>query len=131
ASNWDFQPLAGAGALSSTANDLMKFMKATCLSEPGAPLQPAIELSFKMRRPTSVQNTRAGLGWFFTSANGDEIVYKDGMTGGYASFAGFSNSRRSGAVVLANAANSLNDIGFHLSNPANQIAQYPPEVSVD
>jgi CubicO group peptidase (beta-lactamase class C family) len=131
ASNWDFQALAGAGAFRSTANDLVKFMKATCLAEPGAPLQPAIELSLKMRRPTSAQNTKVGLGWFFANSTGDEIVYKDGMTGGYASFAGFSKTLRSGAVVLSNAANSLNDIGFHLSNPANQIAQYPPEVSVD
>jgi D-alanyl-D-alanine-carboxypeptidase/D-alanyl-D-alanine-endopeptidase len=131
ASNWDFQALAGAGALRSTANDLVKFMKATCLTGPGAPLQQAIELSLRMPRPTSAQNIRAGLGWFFMSSNGDEIVYKEGMTGGYASFAGFSKSLRSGAVVLSNAANSLNDIGFHLSNPANKIAQYPPEVSVD
>lgn len=131
ASNWDFLALAGAGALRSTANDLVKFMKATCLTAAGAPLQPAIELSLKMRRPTSAQNTKVGLGWFFMNSNGDEIVYKEGMTGGYASFAGFSKSLRSGAIVLSNAANSVNDVGFHLSNPANQIAQYPPEVAVD
>jgi CubicO group peptidase (beta-lactamase class C family) len=131
ASNWGFQALAGAGAFRSTANDLVKFMKVTCLAESGAPLQPAIELSLKMRRPTSAQNTKVGLGWFFLNSTGDEIVYKEGMTGGYASFAGFSKTLRSGAVVLSNAANALNDIGFHLSNPANQIAQYPPEVSVD
>src|ERR1700730_16202936 len=129
--NWDLPALAGAGALRSTANDLVRFMKATCLAEVGAPLQPAIDLSLKIRRPTVAQNTKVGLGWFFVNSNGDEIVYKDGMTGGYASFAGFSKSLRSGAVVLSNAANSVNDIGFHLSNPANQIAQYPPEVAVD
>jgi D-alanyl-D-alanine-carboxypeptidase/D-alanyl-D-alanine-endopeptidase len=131
ASNWDFLVYAGTGALRSTANDLAKFMKAACLTGPGAPLQPAIELSLKMRRPTSAQSLKAGLGWFFMNSTADEIVYKDGMTGGYASFAGFSKSLRAGAVVLSNAANSVNDIGFHLSNPANQIAQYPPEVSVD
>jgi CubicO group peptidase (beta-lactamase class C family) len=131
ASNWDFLALASAGALRSTANDLVKFMKETCLAEPGAPLQPAIDLSFKIRRPTSSQNTKVGLGWFFVNSNSDEIVWKDGMTGGYASFAGFSKSLRSGAVVLSNAANSVNDIGFSLTNPANKIAQYPPEVMVD
>ncbi|MEA2884455.1 MAG: serine-type D-Ala-D-Ala carboxypeptidase/endopeptidase [Bradyrhizobium sp.] len=131
ASNWDFQVLAGAGALRSTANDLVKFMKATCLPGAGAPLQQAIELSLKIRRPTAASNVKTGLGWFFLNSTGDEIVYKEGMTGGYASFAGFSKTQRSGAVVLSNAANALNDIGFHLSNPANQIAQYPPEVPVD
>ena len=131
ASNWDFPTLAGTGALRSTANDLVKFMKATCLAEPGAPLQPAIDLSLKIRRPTVAQNTKVGLGWFFVNSNGDEIVYKEGMTGGYASFAGFSKSLRSGAVILSNAANSVNDIGLNLTNPANKIAQYPPEVTVD
>ena len=72
-----------------------------------------------------------GLGWFVTSGNNDEVVWKDGMTGGYACFAGFSNKLRSGAVILSNAANSLNDLGFHLTNPANKIAQFPPELAVD
>jgi D-alanyl-D-alanine-carboxypeptidase/D-alanyl-D-alanine-endopeptidase len=130
ASNWDFLVFAGTGALRSTANDLVKFMKATCLAAPGAPLQPAIELSIKMRRPTPAQNVKTGLGWFLMTSNGDEVIYKEGMTGGYVSFAGFSRSLRSGAVVLSNAANPVSDIGFHLSNPANPIAQYP-EVTVD
>jgi serine-type D-Ala-D-Ala carboxypeptidase/endopeptidase len=129
-SNWDFLVFAGTGALRSTANDLVKFMNATCLAGPGAPLQPAIELSIKMRQPTSVQNVKAGLGWFFVSSKGGEIIYKEGMTGGYASFAGFSRSLRSGAVLLSNAANPVSDIGFHLSNPASPIAQYP-ELRID
>jgi hypothetical protein len=74
---------------------------------------------------------KVGLGWFVRSGNDDEIVWKDGMTGGYACFAGFSTRLRSGAVVLSNAANPINDIGFSLANPANKIAQYPPEITVD
>lgn len=131
ASNWDLPTLAGAGALRSTANDLLKFMKATCLTKTGAPLRPAVDLLLQTRRPTDSANTKVGLGWFVTSGNNDEIVWKDGMTGGYASFAGFSTRLRSGAVVLSNSANTTNDIGFHLTNPANKIAQYPPEITVD
>jgi serine-type D-Ala-D-Ala carboxypeptidase/endopeptidase len=131
ASNWDLPTLAGAGALRSTANDLLKFMKATCLTEAGAPLRPAIDLLLQTRRPTDISSTKVGLGWFVRSGSDDEIVWKDGMTGGYASYAGFSTRLRSGAVVLSNTSNSLNDIGFSLTNPANRIAQYPPEVSVD
>jgi uncharacterized protein DUF3471 len=59
------------------------------------------------------------------------VIWKDGMTGGYATFAGFSTTIKSGAAVLSNAANAVNDIGFHLANPAYKIAQYPPEVAVD
>jgi hypothetical protein len=32
---------------------------------------------------------------------------------------------------LSNAANTIDDIGFHLTNPAYKIAQYPPEIAVD
>jgi D-alanyl-D-alanine-carboxypeptidase/D-alanyl-D-alanine-endopeptidase len=130
-SNWDLPTLAGAGALRSTANDLVKFMKATCLTEAGAPLRSAIDLLLQTRRATNNSNLTAGLGWFVRSGNDDEVVWKDGMTGGYSTFAGFSTRLRSGAVVLSNAANIINDIGLRLTNPAYKVAQYPPEIAVD
>jgi D-alanyl-D-alanine-carboxypeptidase/D-alanyl-D-alanine-endopeptidase len=130
-SNWDLPTLAGAGALRSTANDLVKFTRATCLSGANAPLRQAIDMLVQTRRPTNIPNTEVGLGCFFNTANRDEVIWKDGMTGGYATFAGFSTTIKSGAAVLSNAANAVNDIGFHLANPAYKIAQYPPEVAVD
>lgn len=129
--NWDLPTLAGAGALRSTANDLVKFMKATCLSEAGAPLRPAIDLLLQTRRPTNNPNLAVGLGWFIRSGHDDEIVWKDGETGGYASFVGFSKRLRSGAVVLSNATNPIDDIGLRLTNPVYKLVQYPPEIPVD
>jgi len=131
ASNWDLPTLAGAGALRSTANDLFKFMEATCFTETGAPLRPAIDLLLQTRRPTDIAKLQVGFGWFVLSGNDDEIVWKNGGTGGYSSFVGFSTRLRSGAVVLSNTANTIDDIGFHLTNPAYKIAQYPPEIAVD
>jgi D-alanyl-D-alanine-carboxypeptidase/D-alanyl-D-alanine-endopeptidase len=129
--NWDLPTLAGAGALRSTANDLVKFMRATCLSGANAPLRQAIDMLLQTRRPTNLPNTEVGLGCFIRTGNSDEIIYKDGETGGYASFVGFSTTLRSGAIVLSNSTNIVNDIGFRLTNPAYKIAQYPPEVTVD
>jgi len=132
ARNWDFSaPLAASGALRSTANDLVKFMRATCLGEPGAPLRPAIDLLLATRRAAYAANAKVGLGWFVLSGNDDEIVWKDGQTGGYASFVGVSTRLRSGAIVLSNAISSNNDIGLRLTNPAYKITEYPPEVAVD
>ena len=131
ASNWDIPTLAGAGALRSTANDLLEFMKATCLSGPDAPLRSAIDMLLQTRRPTDASISEVGLGVFIRTGNDDEIVWKDGMTGGYACFAGFSTRLRSGAVVLSNVANAVNDIGLNLTNPVYKIAQYPPEVTID
>jgi D-alanyl-D-alanine-carboxypeptidase/D-alanyl-D-alanine-endopeptidase len=131
ASNWDLPTLAGAGALRSTANDIVKFMRAACLSEASAPLRQPIDMLLQTRRPTDIPNTEVGLGWFISTAYKDEMIWKDGMTGGYATFAGFSTLLKSGAAVLSNTANSANDIGLHLANPAYKVAQYPPEVTVD
>ena len=117
ASNWNFPTLTGAGALRSTANDLVKFVKATCLPGAAAPLRSAIDMLVQTRRPTNLPNTEVGLGYFIRTGNSDEIIYKDGETGGYASFAGFSTKLRSGAVVLSNSANLVNDLGFWLTNP--------------
>jgi CubicO group peptidase (beta-lactamase class C family) len=57
AANWEFPTLAGTGALRSTANDMLKFMRATCLIEAGAPLGPAIELLLRTRRATNAADT--------------------------------------------------------------------------
>jgi len=129
--NWDFQALAGAGALRSTANDLVRFMKATNFAEAGSPLQQPIAMLLQTRRATDLATVKAALGWFVNTNHDDQVVWKDGMTGGYTSFAGFSTTRKSGAVILANAANALNDLGLHLTNPAYKVALYPPQVAVD
>lgn len=129
--NWDFAALAGAGALRSTANDLLKLMRATCFADAASPLRAAADLLLQTRRATDRASTKAGLGWAVTSDHGDEIVWKDGLTGSYASYAGFSTRRRAGAIVLANAANPVNDLGLRLTNPAFTLAEYPPQVSVD
>ena len=72
ASNWDLPTLAGAGALRSTSNDLLKFMKATCLSEADAPLRPAIDMLLQTRRPAYDASEKAALGWFARMGNNDE-----------------------------------------------------------
>ena len=103
-------------------------MKATCLTGTGAPLRPAIDMLLQTRRPTDAAISEVGLGVFVRSANGDEIVWKDGMTGGYACFAGFSTRLRSGAVVLSNTANSVNDVGFHLAIPPTRSRNIRPRL---
>jgi len=54
----------------------------------------------------------------FFQRHGDEIVWKDGGSGGFAAFIGFSRVSRQGSIVLSNAANwhYLDDIGMHLIN---------------
>jgi CubicO group peptidase (beta-lactamase class C family) len=132
ASNWDLPPaIAGAGALRSTANDLVRFMRATCLPTPQSPLNKAAALLLEKRRPQTTPGNSSYLGWQVRSANADEIIWKNGSTGGYYGYVGFSTKLKSGAVALSNTASLLDDLGLHLTNPAFKIAEFPPEVSLE
>jgi CubicO group peptidase (beta-lactamase class C family) len=114
---WDLPTLAGAGAVRSTGNDLTVFLEA-CLGRRQTPLGPALAKLLEIRRPTREHGLEVGLGWFISSGHGDEIVWKDGGSGGFAAFIGFSPVTRQGSILLSNAANwhYLDDIGMHLIN---------------
>ena len=121
-SNWDLPTLAGAGALRSTANDLVRFLEA-CTGRRETPLQGAFASLIEVRRPANLSGTYAAAeGWFVTTAHDDELVFKDGGTGGYATFIGYSTRSRVAAVLLSNAAGweSTPALGRHLLN-----ADYP------
>jgi CubicO group peptidase (beta-lactamase class C family) len=45
-----------------------------------------------------------------------DIVWHNGGTGDFRSFAGFSKAKKMGIVVLSNSAESVDDIGFHFLN---------------
>jgi CubicO group peptidase (beta-lactamase class C family) len=62
-----------------------------------------------------------GLNWL-TFGSGSGIVWHNGGTGGFRSFMGFDATRRVGVVVLSNSGVSVDDIGFHLLDPAIPLA---------
>src|SRR5689334_19333392 len=80
--NWEFSVLAGAGALRSTANDLLKFLK-MCLDPADGPVAAAQKLALVERRPRASERFVAS-GWFVASRFDDEVIWKDGGTAGYA-----------------------------------------------
>ncbi|MBE7732683.1 serine hydrolase [Devosia faecipullorum] len=125
ASNWDFEVFAPAGALLTNSADLIKFIGAASGASP-TPLQPAFETMLARTVPVS-DGISIGLGWFITDTGQSEIVWHNGMTGGYSSFAGFDRESGNGVVVLTNMAARLgvNDIGMHLLNPAIPLNAQP------
>jgi serine-type D-Ala-D-Ala carboxypeptidase/endopeptidase len=127
--NWDLPTLAGAGALRSTANDLFTFLEA-CLGLRQTPLARAFAHMLTVRRRAWAQMDVA-FGWFVVSRNDDEIVWKDGETGGYSSFVGYSTKSRLGSIVLSNAGILNDDIGFHLINPAYPLTRMRQPVAID
>lgn len=113
--NWDLPALAGAGALRSSANDMLTFLAAN-LGYVKSALSPAMAAMLTVRRPTGSDMGEVGLAWIVTKASGGEIVWHNGGTGGYRSFVGYDAKARVGVVVLSNTFTGagVDDIGMHL-----------------
>ncbi len=124
AANWDLPTLAGAGALRSTAHDMLLFLSAN-LGFTQTPLAAAMEFQrTAVRRPTGVPNLEIALAWHILEHNGNEIVWHNGGTGGYRSWMGFDLKKRIGVVVLSNSANGVDDIGQHLVDSGLPLVPY-------
>ncbi|MBW8860036.1 MAG: beta-lactamase family protein, partial [Caulobacter sp.] len=129
---WTLGSLAGAGALHSTANDLLTLVAAE-LGHVDTPLKGAMADQLLPRRPAGGQ-LQVALGWHVSprpedkGGPGGEIVWHNGATGGFHSFVGFDKTRGVGVVVLVNTASDVggDDIAMHLlagaplSKPAHQ-----------
>jgi len=118
-------PFAGAGALRSSANDMLTFLEAF-LGYKESPLAPAMKAMLEVRRPAG--QATIGLGWIIMSAHGREIAGHGGRTGGFCSSVGYNPEERIGVVVLSNAstATGIDDIGLHLLNPNAPLANPEP-----
>ena len=119
--NWDLPTLAGAGALRSSANDMLTFLEAF-LGYRESPLAPAMRAMLDVRRPMG--KIEIGLAWFLLG----EGAWHGGGTGGFRSFLGCEPKAGIGVVVLSNAATPIgvDDIGSHLLNQRVPLANLEP-----
>jgi len=131
--NWDLPTFAGAGALRSTAADMLLYLGAN-LDSTSRPLGHALHVAHAPRHATNDPSLRVGLAWHILSRPVGNLVWHNGGTGGYRTFAGFDQVRRIGVVVLSNVNSSVDDIGFHLLDATFALRQPPAprtEVAVD
>lgn len=118
ATNWDFtDAYAGAGAIRSTMNDMMKFLCAN-LGIVETSLTPALRFSHQVHSPENKPvEPDIRLGWHVPTI-GDEnipILFHNGQTGGYHSFMGFNSDKQIGVVALLNySIMQLDEIGFNI-----------------
>jgi CubicO group peptidase (beta-lactamase class C family) len=121
---WDLPAFTGAGALRSTANDVLRFLDAH-IGKPASPLTDALKLSHerradgfptpgslmrlfpgasRRRRVASSFTQSIGLGWMIGTVGevGPETHWHHGATGGYIAFAGFVREADVGIVVMVN-----------------------------
>lgn len=124
--NWDLPTLAGAGAIRSSASDMLKYLSAQMGSHPGD-LYEDMELTHKARHDKANGNS-VGLGWHITPGE-HELIWHNGATGGYMTFAGFSNASKMGVVVFTNSSESVDDIGFHLLDSTLELKTIKPKIT--
>ncbi len=119
APHWDYGALESAGALRSTANDLLKLLDAA-LGNRKSDLLPAMNTMLATRRPGGMEPaTEIALAWNILRDGKREIAWKNGSVGGFRAFIGYDPVEKLGVVALANAQTGagVDDIGLHLLDP--------------
>jgi CubicO group peptidase (beta-lactamase class C family) len=110
ADNWKFDVLAGCGGIDTTAEDMLRYLKANMDGEGKTPSR-AFRLAQQPQRDVN-STERIGLAWMTRAAKPDDVIWHNGTTFGYASFIGFTANRKRGVVILTNISESVDDLGF-------------------
>jgi CubicO group peptidase (beta-lactamase class C family) len=128
AANWDLPTLAGAGALRSSANDMLTFLAAAIGAPSSSPLGQAFQTMLATRRPTGQPGLEMALGWLAFKDQASEVIWHNGGTGGYRTWIGYEPRSRTGIVILTNASTLAgpDDIGRHLLTPSSPLLQNFP-----
>ncbi len=105
--HWDFQTMAPAGALRSSAEDMLRFLLA-CVGVGPPKLVAALKRTHAARHDT--RKGKIGLGWFRNKLDGRMVVWHNGGTGGFRSYLGFLEGTSSGVVVLGNSSTPVEPV---------------------
>jgi serine-type D-Ala-D-Ala carboxypeptidase/endopeptidase len=106
---WDLVALAGAGAIRSTAGDMLTYLEANLhpdsfrsagFTPTGSTLADALIQQHELRAD-AMPGTRIALAWLFDTEPGN--YWHNGATGGYSAYAFFNPKGNYAAVVLLNA----------------------------
>lgn len=121
--NWDLNALQGAGALRSTANDMLKFLAAN-LELTDSPLKAALRRMRSVHRETGTPDLEIAMAWHVFHKFGTDIYWHNGGTAGYRTFAGFDPAKKTGVVVLCNTFFDTDDLGYHILNSQYPVAKF-------
>lgn len=109
---WNLSPaFAGAGALRSTARDMLKYAQGNLGGVPGI-LGGAIQ---RTHDPTFSQgNIELGLGWHYIQPGEGKVLFHDGGTGGFRTYLAIHPGKKFAVIMLANSAISVDKEGNEL-----------------
>ncbi len=120
---WDLDAMAGAGAIRSTASDMLiyldanlhpeKFSSSAASATPAArTLSTALTQSHELRADVA-PGMRIAFAWLYNTTTGN--YWHNGGTGGYTSYAFFNPKSDDAAVVLSNTSSRFADLlGEHI-----------------
>ena len=132
AAPYHFPVFQAAGAMYSTASDMIKFVGANA-GIIQSNLYPAMKMThiprFSEGQPQhdfdypGTEKLEAGLGWNIDTHY--NLVWKNGNISGFSSFIGFNRKTKQGVVVLANTGNVIytDNLGMHILN--NKVGLFP------
>lgn len=109
AAAWPLDGIPAAGALRSTADDMLRFLSAQ-LNSDATELSDAIRLTHVLRDDPRLT---IGLGWMRIDTP-HRLWWHNGGTGGYRSFAGFRPDRHDAVVVLSNQSRGVDLVGLRV-----------------
>jgi CubicO group peptidase (beta-lactamase class C family) len=105
---WDFEALAPAGSIRSTAADLLIYANANLGAAPKS-LEKAIQLSHAQ---TFTDGTnKIALGWLYIKPGKEEVLFHNGGTGGFRSYLAVNLEKKFAVVVLSNTSIGVEDVG--------------------
>jgi D-alanyl-D-alanine-carboxypeptidase/D-alanyl-D-alanine-endopeptidase len=108
---WDFDALAGAGGVRSTAADMLTFAAAAMGGD--TPLEAAFARMTALRRPTGQAMTKQLAGWIAMPAADVELLAHDGGTAGFRSALMIDVAGKRAAVAWINGSEDVTDLAGH------------------
>jgi CubicO group peptidase (beta-lactamase class C family) len=107
-SQWDFEAMAPAGSIRSTASDMLIYANAQLGKGPAA-LEKAIQLTHEKTFSNGAVNT--ALAWHYIKPGKDEVIFHNGGTGGFRTYLAVNLEKKFAVVVLSNTAISVDEMG--------------------
>jgi CubicO group peptidase (beta-lactamase class C family) len=106
--------LGGAGALRSSANDMLTYLQANMHPE-GEPLEHAIRISHEVLFRED-DHTSFGMNWVHIQNQKlkQELIWHNGGTGGFRTFIGFTANGQFGVLALSNCSEGVDDLAVDL-----------------
>jgi serine-type D-Ala-D-Ala carboxypeptidase/endopeptidase len=114
---WDTpEAIVGSGGLRSNIQDMTKFLAAN-LGFVQTPITNFLKKCHKRLYSTETSGEYCGFGWIISGTQKGDVIWHDGITGGFANFIGFNQHTQKGLVILTNSRkNWLTDFSFSLLN---------------